>query len=236
MTAKRSLGYNPLGEESSDVSLRELVGKPSDRKAAEAPRPVVLILGGRGAEAASEVGVLEALLDGSSPATGKAPLRPEIVVGSSFGAFNAALLVARWRLGPAQAVAKLEGAWRKRLKESSGRPGNGVFRFRGDPLDLMNPTRWVSRPFEPLTQMAEDGVFFARDWLARGRDFALSSANLSQRFFAMPDLATLVSTEPFDYAPDPTTVAVGTQIFNTTANMPEWSNGTNWVDAAGNIT
>ena len=195
--AKSSLGYNPLGDESQDVSLRELVGKPSEREAEEAPRPAALILGGLGAEAAAEPGVIEALVDGSSPATGKASFRPEIVVGSSFGSFNAALLAARWRRGPSKAVAKLKEVWRDRLAESSGRPGNGVFRFRGDPLDLMNLERFLERPFEPFTELAEDGVFFARDWLSRGRDFARSSANLSQRFFAMPDLATLVSTEPF---------------------------------------
>ena len=195
--AKRSLGYNPLGEESTDVSLRELVGKPSGREAEEAPRPAALVLGGLGAEAAAEAGVIEALVNGSSPATGKATLRPGIVVGSSFGSFNAALLAARWRRGPSKAVAKLKEVWRDRLAESSGRPGNGVFRFRGDPLDLMNPGRFLERPLEPLTQMAEDGLFFARDWLSRGREFTRSSANLSQRFFALPDLATLVSTAPF---------------------------------------
>lgn len=36
--------------------------------------------------------------------------------------------------------------------------------------------------------------------------------------------------------PDPTTVLVGTMIFNTDDGAPNWSNGTNWVDASGNLT
>lgn len=31
-------------------------------------------------------------------------------------------------------------------------------------------------------------------------------------------------------------VSVGTMIFNTDDGAPNWSNGTNWVDASGNIT
>ncbi len=197
MTRKRSLGYNPLGEESSDTTLKELVGKSSAEAADGTPRTVAIVLGGRGGEAAGEVGVLEALLAGRSPATGKAPLRPSLVVGSSFGSFNAALLAARWRHGPSQAVGELESVWRERLADSRERPGNGVFRFRGDPLDLMNPERLLRRPVAPVVDFAADGAFFARDWLSRGLDFVRSSASLPHRFFSLPDLASLVSTEPF---------------------------------------
>jgi predicted acylesterase/phospholipase RssA len=197
VTPKRSLGYNPLAEGSTDLTLRELVGERSDHDPDRTPRPVAIVLGGRGGEAASEVGVLEVLLAGRSPATDNTPLRPSLVVGSSFGAFNSAVLAARWQDGPTQAVGELERTWRKRLAHSSRRPGNGVFRLRSDPLDLMNPARMLQRPAEPLAQLADDGAFFARDWLARGLDFMRSSASLSHRFLALPDLSTLVSTAPF---------------------------------------
>lgn len=36
--------------------------------------------------------------------------------------------------------------------------------------------------------------------------------------------------------PDPTTVAVGTQIYNTDDNAPNYSDGTNWRDSDGAIT
>ena len=36
--------------------------------------------------------------------------------------------------------------------------------------------------------------------------------------------------------PDPTTVAIGTVIFNTDDGFPNWSDGTNWVDSAGLTT
>lgn len=36
--------------------------------------------------------------------------------------------------------------------------------------------------------------------------------------------------------PEANRVSVGTMIFNTDDNAPNWSNGTSWVDASGNIT
>jgi hypothetical protein len=36
--------------------------------------------------------------------------------------------------------------------------------------------------------------------------------------------------------PAVSTVTVGTMIFNTDDGAPNWSNGTNWVDASGNVT
>lgn len=36
--------------------------------------------------------------------------------------------------------------------------------------------------------------------------------------------------------PDPSTVSRGTRIWNLDSNAPEYSDGTNWRDADGNIT
>lgn len=36
--------------------------------------------------------------------------------------------------------------------------------------------------------------------------------------------------------PEPGDVAVGTWVWNTDDNAPNWSDGTNWRDAQGNIT
>jgi hypothetical protein len=48
----------------------------------------------------------------------------------------------------------------------------------------------------------------------------------------------LVAATPYLAAdrPDASDVAVGTSVFNTTDHAPNWSDGTNWRDANGNIT
>jgi len=46
--------------------------------------------------------------------------------------------------------------------------------------------------------------------------------------------ATLTYTDAT--RPDPTTVPIGTMIFNTQDGFPNWSDGTNWVTSAGVTT
>src|SRR5258708_1348975 len=97
-------------------------------------RKVALVLSGGGANRASEVGVVKALLAGRSPATDFQPLAPDIVSGTSIGALNAAFLVSQWAELGAAAGGALERLWLERL--AGGIRGNGVFRLRGNPLDL----------------------------------------------------------------------------------------------------
>src|SRR5437868_3503224 len=74
--------------------------------------PSAIVLSGGGATGAYEVGVLKALLGGASPATNFSPLRPDIISGTSIGAFNAAALVSRSWESCLAAVTHLEQVWK----------------------------------------------------------------------------------------------------------------------------
>ena len=63
----------------------------------EAARKHAIILSGGGGYGAYEVGVLKALLTGKSPTTGFEPLVPDIMTGTSVGAYNATWCPARRR-------------------------------------------------------------------------------------------------------------------------------------------
>lgn len=56
---------------------------------------------------------------------------------------------------------------------------------------------------------------------------------LQPPFKAFPDPAPSYAAAD---RPDASTVPVGTEIFNLADNVPNWSDGTNWRDAQGNLT
>jgi len=163
---------------------------PPDRPPKEA-----LVLSGGGAKGAFEVGVMKALFAGASPATGFQPLDVEIYTGSSVGAFNAAFLDSRPGLPAAAAVAELEQIWFRRIADSLGSCGNGVFRLRVPPL--LEPGCWLS-PAESLANAARDALFWARYGVARGAQFATATAPLKTRIFDTFDLSALFSRQPFE--------------------------------------
>lgn len=157
-----------------------------------------LVLSGGGAFAAYEVGVLKALLRGESPATGYRSLDPAVVAGTSSGAFNGAMLVARWRLPPPDAVAELERVWCEEIAGGAARCGtNGVFRWRVNPLGFFDLGCLVENPLRFVLDRVQDTAFFTRDLLARALLFARSDSPLAQRFLELLDLTALVSTAPF---------------------------------------
>lgn len=67
-----------------------------------------VIQSGGGANGAYEIGVLKALFAGKSLATQYEPLDPDILVGTSVGAYNAVFLVSRWSDYGTAAIASLE--------------------------------------------------------------------------------------------------------------------------------
>ena len=161
-----------------------------------APRQAVVLSGG-GANGAYEVGVLKALLSGQSPATGLQPLVPEIFAGTSIGSYNAAFVVAQWDAHGSTAAGNLEIAWLDKLAEVAGHYGNGAFRLRGDPFDLLSPSGYLPNPLRPFRQLAEDGAFLAWDGLQRAVQFATSKQDLRARIAQLPDFTAVVSTEPW---------------------------------------
>jgi predicted acylesterase/phospholipase RssA len=68
-----------------------------------------VVLSGGGAHGAGEVGVLTALMTGARWTTGNVPLVPDIITGTSTGAFNSAIRLSRLEVeGPAAAAKYLE--------------------------------------------------------------------------------------------------------------------------------
>ena len=70
-----------------------------------------LVLSGGGADGAYAVGVLKALINGRSPATSYRPLDPDILTGTSCGAYNAAVLVSQWDEFGSASAGNLETIW-----------------------------------------------------------------------------------------------------------------------------
>lgn len=224
MPKKKSLGSNPLASRSTADPLRQVLsgGAPAPaRKRARSgsdapatPRPpaeprtppprtapprtgrTAVVLSGGGAYAAFEVGVLKALAAGESPATGRRPLEPEILTGTSVGSLNAAVLTAGAGDGARAAAERLERLWLERLAGRDG-AGSGVYRFRGNPVEYLSPGRLVRNPLRPWQDMLEDGAFFARDWLERGANFLRSSGSVTHRTLELADLGAMITTAPF---------------------------------------
>lgn len=159
---------------------------------------VAVVLSGGGANGAYEVGVLKALLVGKSPATGCTPLVPDVYTGTSIGSYNAAFLTSQWDTYGAAAAGNLESVWLDCLAETATRP-NGAFRLRGDPFELLEPSRYLPNPFQPFLQFLEDGAVVGWDGLQRAVNFATQrDANLRQRIVELLNFTTFVSTEPWE--------------------------------------
>ena len=155
------------------------------------------MLSGGGAKGGYEVGVMKALFDGASPATGFAPLRVEVFTGTSVGAFNATFMASRWRASSADALRELEAVWRTRMANTREGCGNGVFRIRGLPLQGLD-IGCLRHPFEDLAELARDGVFFVNFAVIRGMNLISSRAPVKNRIAETIDVSAMFSVTPFD--------------------------------------
>lgn len=161
----------------------------------ESGRRTGVVLSGGGAKGAYEVGVLLALTEGRSPATGFRPLAADIFTGTSVGAFNAGNLAARFERSLAENVAFLAELWHRRI---AGRPvncGNGVYSVRGAPFQGLDPACFT-QPVADAVRLAGDGLFFARYGAARTAAFLRSDEPLATRFLDSIDIAAFISPEP----------------------------------------
>jgi NTE family protein len=162
-------------------------------------RKVALVLSGGGANGAYEVGVIKALVSGRSIATGYQPLQPDIITGTSIGAFNAAFLVSQWETYGAAAVANLEQFWLDRLAGTVR--DNGVFRLRANPFSLLDPTGYFPNPLEPLTTFLRDSGYLAWEGLQRAVHFATgrpADPSIERRLLGLADLSMFISLEPLE--------------------------------------
>lgn len=154
-----------------------------------------LVLSGGGAYAAYEVGVMKALIGGLSPATSYRPIDPHIVTGTSAGSFNAAMFVARWQLEPETVIAEIERVW---LEDVAGGPcGNGVFRWRANPLNFFDLSCFLDNPARFFWRRVEDVAFFTQSVIRRLASLAGPENIGEQRLLELLDFSNLISTHPF---------------------------------------
>jgi NTE family protein len=154
-----------------------------------------VILSGGGAKGAFEIGILKALLHGrAGMATGGEPIEPVVYTGTSVGAFNAAYLGSQPGQSAARTLEALEAIWRDTIA-SMGARENGVLRFRGNPLDFLNPSRFLDDPLHPVKRLMEDGSFLTRDLIERTEWFYKSSQRLPRRLLELIDFSVFVATD-----------------------------------------
>lgn len=160
------------------------------------PVKTAVVLSGGGATGAYEVGVLKALCEGKSPATGFEPLIPDIFSGTSIGSYNAAVMVSHLPEKGPEAVEYLEHIWIDVIPRDGSTDHNHVFRFRADPLEFLRAETMTRNPLGPVRAFAGDATFLARDWLRRGTQFLRSREPLERRTLELVDISSLISNEP----------------------------------------
>ena len=186
-----------------------------------------VVLTGGGAKGAYEIGILKALADGRSPATGYQPLEVEILTGTSVGAYNAAFLVSQHGAGARQAVASLEAIWRERVANTVKTCGNGIFRVRDAPLNALEPG-CLARPLEVLADTVEDAGFWARYLAVRGTEFLTSSRqSLENRLLDTVNVAALFDAKPLYKLIDDTVSRAGLGASDKTLTIAatDWNHG-----------
>src|SRR5262249_1934742 len=142
------------------------------------------------------VGVLKALFSGKSPSTGNQPLEPDVFTGTSIGSFNAAFLVARWQQHGAASIADLERIWVERLAQGPQSCRNGGFRYRANPLELLNPRCYLPNPLQPFLQLARDSFAITWDSLQRIVHLLQSDAPIEERVLGLFDLSSYIVRQP----------------------------------------
>lgn len=157
-----------------------------------------LVLSGGGANGAYELGVLKALLRGTTPASRRAPLNPDIVAGTSIGGFNASVLVSQHDGGWGAALDALETAWVDRMAAPRAISSNGVFRYRPNFLEWLDLAELRLNPLRSARELAGDATFLARDWMTRASGLVSGSGGLAHRFAELFDLSTFITPEPSD--------------------------------------
>jgi len=156
-----------------------------------------LVLSGGGAYGAFAVGVMKTLFAGRSPATSYEPLAPNIYTGTSVGAFNAAVMATQGAEDPLQAALRLESIWLEQVAERPGRCGNGIFRLRGNPADLVD-VGCLRDPTTLATRFANDGVAIGAYLLGRAANFLASSSPFEDRVLDSVNVGSFVDIGPYE--------------------------------------
>ena len=158
-----------------------------------------LVLSGGGSYAAYEVGVIKALTLGRSPASGYRPIEPGICTGTSAGAFSAAFLASQWRRSWVQSLESLESIWLERIADHQDGRGNGVFRYRVAPFEILNPFQFARDPRRCLRHLIEDSASLTESGILELERLAEDHhASLPRRLAESIALSAFISTAPFE--------------------------------------
>lgn len=155
-----------------------------------------MVLSGGGAYGAFAVGVMKVLFAGRSPSTHYQPLNPAIFSGTSVGSFNAAAMAGSPNESNLDSALRLENIWLQQIAERPGRCGNGVFRLRGDPAELLNSS-CLRSPDRIAAQLAGDSVVYGSYFLFRTANFLASSEPWQDRLVQLVNIGSFVDTTPY---------------------------------------
>lgn len=155
-----------------------------------------VILSGGGGYGAYEVGIMKALLGGEMAGAGYRRIEPGVFTGTSVGSFNAAIMVSQPGVSSGDTAEELERLWLNEVAGMELRCGNGVFRFRGNLLRLIDPACYANS-MGPFQQLGSDASFVARSFFSRGVNFLMTEGSLANRALQFVDLSALISVEPF---------------------------------------
>ena len=157
-----------------------------------------MVLSGGSVYAAYEVGVLKALLRGESCATGYKPMNPDVYIGASGGAFNAAMMTSRPGQDPLSTLGFLEKVWVDQLSADSAMCRTGAIRIRGDISQYADLRCLGSNPMLPLFRIAEDAASFTQFFLNRTVEIlSPPSRPIGRRVLEFADATALISDEDF---------------------------------------
>jgi predicted acylesterase/phospholipase RssA len=155
-----------------------------------------VILSGGGAYGAYEVGVMKALLGGEMAGAGYRPIEPGVFTGTSVGSFNAAVMVSQPGVPSGVTAEVLEGMWLDEIADNAQRCGNGVYRFRGNVLRLLDPSCYAN-PVSPFEQLGDDAGYVARSVFRRGLNAVMAQGNFAARALQFADISALITVDPF---------------------------------------
>ena len=157
-----------------------------------------MVLSGGSAYASYEVGLLKALLRGESSATGYKPLSPDVYVGTSGGAFNAAMMTSRPGRDVLATLDFLEHVWVDRFTADPATCREGAIRVRGDISQYANLRCLSSNPLQPLSRIAEDTAYLSQFVLSRASNFLSSSPRtIGRRALESVDIGAMISNDEF---------------------------------------
>ena len=159
-----------------------------------------VVLSGGASQGAYHAGVLKALLDGHVPALGYKRLNPDVITGTSAGAFNAAALLGQIEAQNPHPAEYIEEAWLDRIARTGSSCGSGVYRVRGDLTKFLDPACLISNPLRPMLDLIQDFNFFAGETVQRGRQFITSTEGFNQRLLDQLNVSTFIAMGRFRQA------------------------------------